>query len=161
MGYAAERHLPELPLLDRVKIQAEVLVPLFHAFEAELGRERARQVIGEALREHFQSQVRDQWANAGEDLDTFIVAWSKDSGADDALTLDWKRLDEEHLDFDVMSCKYADFWRSLGEPDLGFLLMCAADFAVDGAVEPFHLQRTQTRMQGAPHCDFRITLDRS
>ena len=37
----AEQHLPELPLLDRVKIQAEVLVPLFHACERELGAERA------------------------------------------------------------------------------------------------------------------------
>jgi hypothetical protein len=38
--------------------------------------------------------------------------------------------------------------------------MCSADFAVDGAVDPIHLERTQTRMQGAAHCDFRITLDR-
>jgi hypothetical protein len=155
-----ERHLPDLPLLDRVKIQAEVLVPLFHAFEDELGAERARDVMGGALREHFQSQVREQWMGTNQDLDTFIDAWSKESGADDALTMDLKRLDANHIDFDVTSCKYADFWRSLDEPELGFLLMCSADFAVDGAVDPIHLERTQTRMQGAAHCDFRITLDR-
>jgi hypothetical protein len=155
-----ERHMPELPLLDRVKIQAEVLVPLFHAFEHELGATRAREVIGEALREHFQSQVREQWVATGRDLDTFIDGWSKDSGTADALTMNFKRLDENHIDFDVTACKYADFWRSLDEPELGFLLMCAADFAVDGAVEPIHLERRQTRMQGAAHCDFRITLDR-
>ena len=64
----ADRHLPVLPLLDRVKIQAEVLVPLFHACERELGAERARAVFGDALREHFQAQVREQWDAKGHDL---------------------------------------------------------------------------------------------
>jgi hypothetical protein len=39
-----ERHMPELPLLDRMKIRAEVLIPLFHAFQAELGTERTARV---------------------------------------------------------------------------------------------------------------------
>jgi hypothetical protein len=156
----AEPHMPELPLLDRVKIQAEVLITLFHACERELGTERARTLFGDALREHYQSQVRDQWDAAGGDLDTFMLDWSRRSGTSEALTVDWKRLDDTHIEFDVTGCKYAEFWRGVGEPELGFLLMCAADYAVADAVDPIHLERTQTRMQGASHCDFRFTLDR-
>ena len=56
-----EQHMPELSLLDRVKIQAEVVIPLFHAFEAELGTERAQEVVGAALRDHF----RNRFENGG------------------------------------------------------------------------------------------------
>lgn len=46
--------------------------------------------------------------------------------------------------------------KALGEPELGFLLVCTADFAVaDGFGGDVRLTRTQTIMQGASHCDFR------
>ncbi len=46
--------------------------------------------------------------------------------------------------------------RELGEPDLGFLLACNADFAVtEGFGGDVKLERTQAIMQGADHCDFR------
>ncbi len=32
---------PDVPLVDRVKIQAEVLVPLIKELEADLGKDRA------------------------------------------------------------------------------------------------------------------------
>jgi hypothetical protein len=117
-------------------------------------------LFGDALREHYQSQVREQWDATGHDLDTFMRDWSRRSGGSNALTVDWKRLDETHVEFDVTACKYAEFWRGVGEPELGFLLQCSADYAVTDAVDPIHLERTQTRMQGASHCDFRFTLDR-
>ncbi len=44
----------------------------------------------------------------------------------------------------------------LGEPELDFLLVCTADFAVaEGFGGDVKLTRTQTIMQGAAHCDFR------
>jgi hypothetical protein len=56
----------------------------------------------------------------------------------------------------VTRCRYAEFYKELGEPELGFLLVCTADFAVaDGFGGDVKLTRTQTIMQGAPHCDFR------
>ena len=36
-----ERHMDDLPLIDRVKIQAEVLVPLLRAMERTMGKEAA------------------------------------------------------------------------------------------------------------------------
>jgi hypothetical protein len=44
----------------------------------------------------------------------------------------------------------------MGEPELGFLLVCSADFDLaEGFGPDIKLARTQTIMQGARHCDFR------
>lgn len=46
--------------------------------------------------------------------------------------------------------------KALGEPELGFLMVCTADFATaEGFGPDIRLTRTQTIMQGADHCDFR------
>ena len=53
-------------------------------------------------------------------------------------------------------CRYAEFYKELGEPELGFLLVCGADFTTaEGFGPDIKLTRTQTIMQGASHCDFR------
>jgi len=46
-------------LLDMVKIQAQVLVPVLRAFRAELGEVRANQIASTALREWFQKLFHD------------------------------------------------------------------------------------------------------
>ncbi|MBV9833019.1 MAG: L-2-amino-thiazoline-4-carboxylic acid hydrolase, partial [Alphaproteobacteria bacterium] len=57
---------------------------------------------------------------------------------------------------DVTACRYAAFYKALGEPELGFLLVCGADYPVaEGIGGDIALERTQTIMQGASHCDFR------
>ena len=61
-------------------------------------------------------------------------------------------------EFDVVDCQYATFFHELDEPDLGFLLVCSADFDMLSDVPQITLERTQTRMQGATHCDFRYRL---
>lgn len=62
----------------------------------------------------------------------------------------------ETFAIDVTACQYAAFYKALGEPELGFLLVCAADFAVaEGIGGDIALDRARTIMQGASHCDFR------
>jgi hypothetical protein len=47
-------------------------------------------------------------------------------------------------------------YRALGVPELGALLSCNRDFALIQGFNPdVELRRTQTIMEGAPHCDFR------
>ena len=58
--------------------------------------------------------------------------------------------------FDVTACRYAEFYQELGEPELGFLLVCSGDFDMaEGFGSDIKFARTQTIMQGAGHCDFR------
>ena len=63
---------------------------------------------------------------------------------------------EDAFEIDVTGCRYAQFYKELGEPELGFLLVCSSDFPfADGFGPDIKLTRTQTIMQGASHCDFR------
>ena len=66
------------------------------------------------------------------------------------------RRDKEALEFDVTRCPYAEFFRALGEPELGSFLLCETDFdvAATGKGE-VSFERAQTIMQGAPSCTFR------
>jgi predicted ArsR family transcriptional regulator len=48
-------------------------------------------------------------------------------------------------------------YRALGIPEVGALLSCNRDFAlIEGFNPDVALERTQTIMQGATHCDFRF-----
>lgn len=63
---------------------------------------------------------------------------------------------EDVFAFDVTRCRYAEFYQELGEPELGFLLVCSADFdTAAGFGGDVELARSRTIMQGASHCDFR------
>jgi hypothetical protein len=73
-----------------------------------------------------------------------------------ALTVQMHRHDAEALEYDVTHCKFADFFRALGEPELGALLICEADFDIAAAGSgEVAFTRDQTIMQGAPSCTFR------
>ena len=63
---------------------------------------------------------------------------------------------QDTYEMDVTGCRYAQFYKELGEPELGFLLVCSLDFPFAERFGPdIKLTRTQTIMQGASHCDFR------
>jgi hypothetical protein len=67
-----------------------------------------------------------------------------------------RRRDEDALEFDITSCRFAEFFRMLGEPELGALLVCEADADIAAAGEgDVSFTRTQTIMRGAPCCTFR------
>jgi len=152
------QHMPQLPLIDRFKIQAEVLVPILHHLEAEIGRDAAlallRESVGEVMRGHAQEFV----AGLG-DTGTAVM-WRGISDKDTwerqhPIVVEERHVDDEVAEFDVTDCQYASFFNQIGEPELGFLLVCSSDFDFVEAMPDIELERTQTRMQGATHCDFR------
>jgi hypothetical protein len=72
------------------------------------------------------------------------------------VTVEMRRQDEEALEFDVTHCRFAEFFRALGEPELGALLICETDFDIAAAGgSEVSLTRDQTIMQGARSCTFR------
>jgi hypothetical protein len=56
---------PDVPLIDRVKIQAEVLVPLIKSLEKELGTERARHLVSEVLADSSRARASAKVAERG------------------------------------------------------------------------------------------------
>ena len=144
-------------VLERTKIQAQVLVPLVKALQAELGEARANALVRKTLGDLYRKYGEEFWRSKNEDnLGKFMASGFKTFARDDALDYKVVEQTQDALAIDVTGCRYAEFYKELGEPELGFLLISTADFAVaDGFGSDVTLTRTQTIMQGASHCDFR------
>lgn len=156
-----------IPLIEQVKIQAQVLIPLVRALQAELGPDRANDLVRAALGEQFRKFGEKWWRAQGDRTlgEKMRVAFDgfAEGGAMDYEVL---RDGEDAFDVDVKGCRYAEFYKRIGAPELGFLLVCDADVAMakgygsDGA-SGVTFARTRTIMQGADHCDFRYALNAS
>ena len=76
--------------------------------------------------------------------------------AEDALRIEVVKSTDSEFDFNVTRCRYAEMYRAMGLADLGAVLSCNRDGAFCEGYDPrLKLQRTQTLMGGATHCDFR------
>jgi len=76
--------------------------------------------------------------------------------AEDALQMDVLKSNDSELHFNVTRCRYAEMYRAMGLADLGAVLSCNRDGAFCEGYDPrLKLERTQTLMGGASHCDFR------
>ena len=84
------------------------------------------------------------------------------AAAGDALDYEVIKQTPDAFEVNVTGCRYAEFYKKLGVPELGFLLTCSADFTMaEGYGANVELKRTQTIMQGASHCDFRYARKKS
>jgi len=149
------------PLIEQVKAQAHVLVPLIKALRAELGEEKANAIVRKALGAHFRKLGETSWQRMSSDgfEAKFDKTW-KSFAAGDALNYKVLRKTPDAYELDVTECQYAKFYKEIGEPELGFLLVCSADFDLARGYGGVELKRTQTIMQGASHCDFRYRMER-
>jgi hypothetical protein len=76
--------------------------------------------------------------------------------AEDALRIEVVKSTDSEFDFNVTRCRYAEMYRDMRLADLGAVLSCNRDGAFCEGYDPrLKLQRTQTLMGGATHCDFR------
>jgi L-2-amino-thiazoline-4-carboxylic acid hydrolase-like protein len=153
----------DVPMIEQIKIQAQVLVPLLQTLRAEVGEERANTIVRRALGDLYRKLGEAWWraqdsANLGEKLATTFDMFA----AGDALDYDVVKKTPDAFEANVVGCRYAEFYKALGEPELGFLLLCSADIPmVEGFGGDVQLERTQTIMQGADHCDFRYALKKA
>jgi hypothetical protein len=144
-------------LLQRVKAQAEVLIPLIRKLETEMGPERTHSILREVLSEYYRSMARTFVDQSGGDRMAAFMKFAEVSTAGGAVQMESRESPPGRIDADVVRCEYAKFFRALGEPELGFLLVWSGDFPVAETLG-IGLQRSQTIMQGADHCDFRWIL---
>ncbi len=149
-----------ITLLEQRQIEANVLVPMIKAFQAEFGVERAnavaRKVITELARRHGEAIAAAQ--GEGNPIEQLAAGLSRFS-AGGALEMEEVDHSQDTYAFNITRCGYAEFYKKMGVPELGFLLSCNRDFALTEGMSPdLQLTRTQTIMQGASHCDFRFRL---
>ena len=146
----------DVPLIEQVKIQAQILVPLVKALQVELGKERAndlvRRTLGDIYRRYGREfRRRKEEENVGHLMASAFATYAR-GGA-----LDYQLREQSHdgVEIAVTRCQYAAFFKEIGEPELGFLLVCSADFPLAEGIDPnVKLSRSQTIMQGASCCDF-------
>ncbi len=147
------------PFIEQTKIQAQVLVPLIDALRAELGEERAHQLVRKALGGWIRKAAEQMASRTpGTSIDK-VAAAIPYFAAGDAIDVEAVKQTDTTFEFNVTGCRYAKFYKELGVPELGFLLLCGLDYPMtEGFGADLELHRTQTIMQGADHCDFRYAL---
>ena len=144
-------------VLERTKIQAQVLVPLVKAMQAELGEARANELVRKTLGDLYRRHAEEFAKTKNEaSLGKLAASAWRTYARDDALDYDVLEETMDAFAIKIKRCRYAEFYKELGEPELGFLLVCSGDFAVaEGLGGDVQLTCTQTIMQGADHCNFR------
>lgn len=142
--------------LERRRIEAAVLVPMIQAMQRELGAARANEIARQVIVELARRDGERWAAQFGTDLaalDRVSGVWSEGG----SLEIQPLRRSDRALEFNVTRCRYAEYFKEIGLPELGALFHCARDFAmVEGFNPGIGLKRTQTLMEGAPYCDFRF-----
>src|SRR5262249_41624367 len=120
---------------------------------------RANAIVRKALGDLYRQFGEEFWrARKSQDVGGNMASAFKTFAAGNALDVEVLKRTPDAFDVNVTRCKYAEFYKELGVPELGFLLTCSADFTMaDGYGGDVKLKRTQTIMQGASHCDFRYS----
>jgi hypothetical protein len=154
-----------IPLLDVIKIQMDVIMPLLKAVRAELGKERADRLVFEALqassREELQT-LESQITGSPKEKFYAICAMGEPQIQAEDIDRETLREDADVLEFNITGCRYAEFFHQLGEPELGAVLLCDFDYHVVEIGSPeVEFTRTQTIMKGERCCDFRYRFTNS
>ncbi|MEQ1709858.1 MAG: L-2-amino-thiazoline-4-carboxylic acid hydrolase [Hyphomicrobium sp.] len=153
----------KLPIIERRRIEALILKHVYDALEASQGKEVAVATIDAAVsraaaafgEEHRQALGRTPDLA---DMAAILPNWS----ADDALRIEVLEARPDRLDFNVTRCRYAEMYKEMGLGGIGHILSCNRDGQFCTGYNPdMKLDRSQTIMQGASHCDFRYKLDKT
>lgn len=151
----------EIGILQRRTIEAGIIKPIYEEMVAAFGADAAATVIDTAIRKaaiaagkHFADKTP-----GGTSLRTFEdlqVLWT----ADNALEIEVTKSTETEFHYKVNRCRYAETYKAMGLGKIGHLLSCNRDGVFCQGYDPrITLERTQTVMEGASHCDFRYTFD--
>ena len=139
---------------EKIRISMEAMVPIIRDFEQEFGKAAVHAVLEARIQRNIE---RAQNNSAYKDREPDFEKARDGIGffsAGEALRYDVIACDKDTLQFDVKDCQYARMMAELNATDLGFLIVCQGDFAA-AYRSGMELTRSQTRMQGYSHCDFR------
>lgn len=154
--------MTDLPILELRRIEARILKHVFDVITERSGREEAEAVVGETCSRSAieQGKVMADRVSGAPDFNDFreiMPLWTKEG----ALEIDHLDSPDGEMNFNVTRCRYSEMYREMGLGDIGHLLSCNrdGDFCI-GYNPDMKLERTQTIMKGASHCDFRYTLNK-
>jgi hypothetical protein len=152
----------DMAMLERRRLEAKLLAHVYATVEEHHGVEAASRVIAESVRRAAIEQGAEMAAaiDGRTSLETFVAAqelWTRGG----ALAVEVDEASDTRFAFKVTRCEYARMYREMGLGNIGHLLSCQRDGTFCEGYDPkLKLQRTQTIMQGASHCDFEYTYDK-
>jgi hypothetical protein len=149
-------------VLTRREAEARILAPVIEALGNEFGRDRVVAVLRDTIVKIAEAQgtllAELMEGNSLRQFYDSLEFWTKD----DAMEIDLIEQTDEIFSFNVTRCGYAELYEKLGILKLGTTLSCTRDFAlIRGFNKDITLKRSQTIMEGAPHCDFRYKLEKN
>jgi hypothetical protein len=151
----------KIGVLTRREVEARILAPMLDAMGEAFGRERVIQVMRDTIIRIAKKQGAELAGFMGGVTFQHFAESLKFWTMDDALEIDVVEQTADVFSFNVTRCRYAELYEKLGIRELGTALSCARDYALITGFNPdVTLKRTQTIMDGAPHCDFRYCLNK-
>ncbi len=148
----------DLPIIEQRRIEANVIKPIYEEMKAELGSEMAARILSSAIRKAAIAQGEACAKAQGESdrslasFHALLPQWT----ANGALEVEPLVQTETDLEYNVTRCRYAEMYKEMGLAEIGHILSCGRDGTFCcGYDRRIRLERTQTIMQGASHCDFR------
>ncbi|MCP1335756.1 L-2-amino-thiazoline-4-carboxylic acid hydrolase [Futiania mangrovi] len=150
--------------LERRRIQGEIVKPIYEELLAEVGPEKAREILSRAVTKSAIAEARQAAAAAegGASMESFTENFNRtyrNRGAEAGIEVEVLGEGPGHLDFNVTRCRFVEMYRDLGLGDIADVLSCNRDGVFAEAYAPdIRLDRAQTIAQGAPCCTFRYRL---
>jgi hypothetical protein len=140
-------------MLDKRRIEAEILKEVYETLKASHGEEVAKRTIAESVRRSAIEQARAFAAAApgGTSLKAFqdvMPLWTKGG----ALEIEVKEQSETSFTFNVTRCRYAETYKAMGLGEIGHLLSCNRDGGSARATTP-----SSSSSAARPSCRARAT----
>ena len=155
-------NIDEIPILLRREIEARIAGPLIKAFSETFGREETERVASRVILELAEESGAALANRCGGNSLSHLAEGTGQWSAGGALERDVLEKTDTEYNYNIVRCKYAEMYKSLGMADMGFLFSCGRDGKMFGGFNrDIKFERTQTIMQGAPHCDFRLAVKNS
>ena len=151
----------QLPMLERRRIEAQILAHVYDTLKQSHGVEVAQQTVADAVKASSIEQAKAMADAVGGNtsMQTFVDRQSQWTMGG-ALEIEVKEHTDDTYRFDVKRCRYSEMYREMGLGEIGHLLSCQRDGTFcEGYDKRLKLTRTQTIMQGATHCDFSYRLE--
>lgn len=154
----------DVPYIEQKKIQAVVLAPFLKALYEKYEKEDIKKILLDVIDEIAYQEGVDFFANnSGTTIDKIVKQGEYFAASSDGPAIDVEpvSMSETDIRIDITRCAYADYFKSIGETELGEILACCPDFSrTEGYNAGVTLERPDTIMCGAEKCGFHYILQK-
>ena len=157
-----DRSALEISNLKRREIQAPLLACLLKGYISEMGHDKALEIASKSIQGDAMLAGKLMAGKYGGNSMNELLRVVRETWAEEnALEFTILEATDQNLSFNVTRCRYAELYDRLGMKEYGYCFSCNRDAPLIKGFNPgMNLLRSQTIMQGATICDFRVILEK-